>query len=219
MTYFFSAVLPIWFIDRAGRRIPLMIGAAGMSASFLLVAITVKLSQDGNTAAGWACLVFIISFLAFFGGSGWIANPWLYPAEICELRFRNIGSAMATMTDWIFNFMVVQITPIGAERLGWRFFLIFFVLNLAFIPTIYFFYPETAQKTLEELDFLFKDTTKGWRLTSKGSAYTDFESQAADLRMSAEVARDQNLDEKQQGEIHLEKLPENGEQVPASRGL
>lgn len=119
MTYFFSSILPIWFIDRAGRRNPLMPGATGMSISFLLIAITVKLSQEGIRPAGWACLAFIISFLAFFGGSGWITNPWPYPAEICELRFRNTGSALATMTGWIFNLMVVQITPIGAERLKW----------------------------------------------------------------------------------------------------
>lgn len=169
MTYFVFAFLPIWFIDRAGRRMPLMIGAAGMSVSFLLIAITVKLAQAGNKAAGYACLAFIISFLAFFGGSGWIANPWLYPAEICELRFRNIGSALATMTDWIFNFMVVQITPPGTQNLGWRFFLIFFVFNLSFVPAIYFFYPETAAKTLEDLDFLFRDTVKAWKLTNKGT--------------------------------------------------
>lgn len=64
--------------------------------------------------------------------------------------------------------VVVKITPLGAENLGWKFFLIFMVFNGAFVPIIYFLYPETAGKTLEELDSLFVNTTKAWKLTEKG---------------------------------------------------
>lgn len=41
--------------------------------------------------------------------------------------------------------------------------------NAAFVPIIYFLYPETAGKTLEELDTLFHETTHAWKLTDKGS--------------------------------------------------
>jgi hypothetical protein len=65
--------------------------------------------------------------------------------------------------------VVVEITPLGAQNLGWRFFLIFMVFNAAFVPIIYFLYPETAGKSLEELDGIFYETTKAWRLTDMGS--------------------------------------------------
>ena len=33
--------------------------------------------------------------------------------------------------------------------------------NFAFAPLVYFFYPETARMTLEEIDFLFTNPDKG----------------------------------------------------------
>lgn len=42
------------------------------------------------------------------------------------------------------NFIIVQITPIGIQNLGWRFWIVFAVLNASFIPLIYLVYPETG---------------------------------------------------------------------------
>lgn len=39
--------------------------------------------------------------------------------------------------------------------IGWGTFLFFAVLNATFIPVIYFFYPETARRSLEEIDIIF----------------------------------------------------------------
>jgi len=64
------------------------------------------------------------------------------------------------------NFIVVEITPIGISSLGWKFYIIWTVFNGAFVPLVYLFYPETAGRTLEDIDryfmehdniFVFKD--------------------------------------------------------------
>ncbi|EKG19044.1 General substrate transporter [Macrophomina phaseolina MS6] len=51
--------------------------------------------------------------------------------------------------------MVVEITPPGIESLGWQFYIIWTVFNGAFVPIVYLFYPETADRSLEDLDRLF----------------------------------------------------------------
>lgn len=51
--------------------------------------------------------------------------------------------------------MVVQITPTLINNLQWKAYLIFMCTNLAFIPLVYFCYPETTNLTLEEVDYLF----------------------------------------------------------------
>ena len=50
---------------------------------------------------------------------------------------------------------VVMITPTLLNSLKWKGYLIFMVLNFAFVPLVYFCYPETSNLTLEEIDGLF----------------------------------------------------------------
>ena len=67
-----------------------------------------------------------------------------YPTEINSLSMRTKGAAIGTASNWIFNFMVVEITPIGIQNLKWKFYIVWTVLNASFVPLMYFFYPETA---------------------------------------------------------------------------
>ena len=64
-------------------------------------------------------------------------------------------------TDLSQNFFVVMITPVIINRLQWKAYLIFMVTNFAFVPLVYFCYPETANLTLEEIDYLFVNPDKG----------------------------------------------------------
>jgi hypothetical protein len=48
-----------------------------------------------------------------------------------------------------------MITPVIINRLQWKAYLIFMCTNLAFVPLVYFCYPETSNLTLEEIDHLY----------------------------------------------------------------
>lgn len=48
-----------------------------------------------------------------------------------------------------------MITPTLLTNLAWKGYLIFMCLNFAFVPLVYFCYPETTNLTLEEIDWLF----------------------------------------------------------------
>lgn len=66
--------------------------------------------------------------------------------------------------------------PTAITNIGWRVYIIFAVFNLAFIPMIYFLFPETAGFTLEAVDLAFMDKEKGpvkranelWEIIKKG---------------------------------------------------
>jgi hypothetical protein len=51
--------------------------------------------------------------------------------------------------------VVVQITPISIQNIGWRTYIIFAVLNALWVPIIYVFFPETKGLQLEAVDRLF----------------------------------------------------------------
>jgi hypothetical protein len=52
----------------------------------------------------------------------------------------------------------IQVTdgPSGIQNLGYKFWIIWAVICFAFIPITYFLYPETANRTLEDIDRFFE---------------------------------------------------------------
>jgi hypothetical protein len=49
----------------------------------------------------------------------------------------------------------VLITPIAFDSIGYYTYTVFAVLNALMVPTVYFLYPETAHRSLEEIDEIF----------------------------------------------------------------
>jgi hypothetical protein len=84
-----------------------------------------------------------------------MSNMWCYPSEILPLRIRQRGSALSVVWQWLITFLVVEITPVGLQNIGWKLYIVFCILNWASILVVWFFYPETSGKTLESIDFLF----------------------------------------------------------------
>jgi len=49
--------------------------------------------------------------------------------------------------------VIVQVTPLALEEISCRYFMV--VVKCIFVFVLYFFYPETKWKTLEEMKLLF----------------------------------------------------------------
>ncbi|KAL8779124.1 MAG: hypothetical protein Q9213_007085 [Squamulea squamosa] len=126
-----------WFIiERAGRRKLFLWGTVGQGLSMVLV---------------FSCLIP--------GTEAAAKGAALYPAEINPIKTRQKANALSTCSNWLFNFLIVMITPILIDHIGWGTYLFFALLNASFLPVIYFWYPETRKRSLEEIDVIF---AKGW---------------------------------------------------------
>ncbi|GAB7363332.1 hypothetical protein MBLNU230_g3613t1 [Neophaeotheca triangularis] len=157
--YLLAAFIPIFIVEKVGRRTLMLIGAAGMSASMAILAgSNYALEAHGNQNAGYTQAAFLFIFNTFFA-IGWLGMTWLYPAEIVPLKIRAPANALSTSGNWIFNFMVVMITPPAFANIGYQTYIIFAVINAVIFPTVFFFYPETRGRGLEEMDTIFKKTT------------------------------------------------------------
>lgn len=55
--------------------------------------------------------------------------------------------------------MIVQVTPVAIENIGWKTYIIFAILNATWVPIIYFFFPETKGMELEDVDKLFANAS------------------------------------------------------------
>lgn len=145
--YLVFACFAYFVIERYGRRKVMMTSAAACSTCWIVITIALALSANGANEykMGIIAVSFFFVFFASFG-MGVLGVPWLYPTEINALEMRTKGASLAMSTNWIMNYMVVQVTLPGIENLQWRFWIIWAVICFAFIPITYFFYPETANR-------------------------------------------------------------------------
>lgn len=151
--YFFSSLIPWFTVDRVGRRRLFMIGSAGMGTCMALSAIFVGI---GGTNLGYGATVVLYIFQTFFT-LGWQSNMWVYPSELLPLKLRLRGGAVAVVSQWLFTFLVVEITPPMITNIGYKSYIIFAAINFITVPCVYFFFPETTQRPLETIDLLFAD--------------------------------------------------------------
>jgi len=145
----------------------MLFGAAGMMVTMAMLAVTTAPSitnpvilpngMDGearNKAPGYAAAVLLFVFNSCFA-IGWLGMTWLYPAEITNTRIRAAANGVSTSANWLFNFLVVMITPILFEKIKYQTYLVFMCTNAAILVTTYFIFPETAGRSLEEMDDIF----------------------------------------------------------------
>ncbi|EAW09841.1 sugar transporter-like protein [Aspergillus clavatus NRRL 1] len=146
---------PTLYSDKLGRRKPMMWGSFGLGVCMLMLGILFSFEgtpQEQSTAT--AAVAFFFLFMLIFGAST-NCIPWPYGPELLPLHARTKGQSIGVSANWLWNFFVAMITPLLLQKLHWKTYLIFMCLNFSFIPLIYFFYPETANLTLEDIDTLF----------------------------------------------------------------
>ena len=172
----------LYFIDKIGRR-PLLIGGATMMMAFQFGlagilgnysvpwpesgndSVNIRIPLDNKSASKGAiacCYLFVASF-AFTWGVG----IWVYCAEIWgDNRVAQRGNAISTSANWILNFAIAMYTPSGFKNISWKTYIIYGVFCLAMGTHVYFGFPETKGKRLEEIGQMWEENVPAWRSRS-----------------------------------------------------
>ncbi|KAH8906564.1 hypothetical protein BR93DRAFT_617137 [Coniochaeta sp. PMI_546] len=158
---FFFALPAIWTIDTYGRRSLLLFTFPQMAWSLLAAGLcTLIPSSNGGGAHLGLVALFIYIFCAFYSpGEGPV--PFTYSAEVFPLSHREVGMgwAVATCLFWAsvlsitFPRILASLGVLGA-------FCLYAGFNVVAFVMIFFFVPETKQRTLEELDYIFAVPTR-----------------------------------------------------------
>jgi SP family arabinose:H+ symporter-like MFS transporter len=146
----------IFTIDKWGRKPLLYVGIGGAVVSLLIIGALFAL---GITQGPWI-LIFILSFIACFAFS---FGPvcWVVIGEIFPNAIRGKAMALATLSLWVGNFLVGQLTPVMLEGLGSSF--TFWVFALCCSPALWITWkliPETKGKSLEMIEDHWKVSYK-----------------------------------------------------------
>ncbi|OQV10459.1 hypothetical protein CLAIMM_14453 [Cladophialophora immunda] len=154
-----SAVYAALCFDLMGRRPTMFISYFLIVAGTLTTCITWAVYENGGST-NRSLAKGIIAAMFFVGlGYGGPANAFLatYPAEIMPTSVRPVGVAVSYMTQHVLIIILVQFTPQAIETISWKFFLIFVCSSFVFAIVFVLFYPETRNKTLEEIEAVFGD--------------------------------------------------------------
>lgn len=156
--YFLASWIAFYTIERIGRRKLMLFCAAGQSGTMAILTATVwSAREQNNGGAGIAAAVFLFVFNTFFA-IGWLGMTWLYPAEIIALETRAAGTGLSTASNWIFNFMVVMITPVSFANIDYYTYMVFAIINALIFFAVWIFYPETAGRSLEDINHIFENS-------------------------------------------------------------
>ncbi|KAK0443916.1 major facilitator superfamily domain-containing protein [Desarmillaria tabescens] len=106
-----------------------------------------------------AVIVFIFLYSPAYN-MAFNALTYTFLVELFPFHVRAKGITVFQWFSRMAGFFNQFVNPIGIANAGWKYYLSYVVWILIEVLTIYFLFPETAHKTLEELSFLYESDIK-----------------------------------------------------------
>lgn len=159
MTMFIFAVPALYTIDKLGRRTLLLATFPNMFWTLLATGMAFYVPTESAAHLGLIAL-FIFFFCAFYSpGEGPCA--FVYSAEAFPLSHREIGMSWAVATNNFWAAVLSLTFPRMLRAFGAPGSFGFYAgLNVIALILIFLFLPETKERTLEELDYVFAVPTR-----------------------------------------------------------
>ena len=185
-----GTIISATIVDKLGRRICLIGGAFGLFAVNLIAASLYEASRhqpDKATQFAPAAVTMLFLFNLCYAAT-WGTVAFLIPTEIFPSRMRAQGNGFG-ITGWAIGVgWTVLVNPIMFGTLENRTYFLFAALNLIWIPIVYLFYPETKDRSLESIEFMFASPSPfSWAMED---SYKNNFHELAERRKSVAVAEE-----------------------------
>lgn len=145
-----------WTIDTFGRRSLLLFTFPQMTWTLLVAGCLTLLDQEKYGVTRTALVTLFVYLFAAFYSPGEGPVPFTYSAEVYPLSHREVGMGFAVATCLFWASILGMTFPFILDRLGTvGAFGLYAGFNFVALIMIFFWVPETKQRTLEELDYVF----------------------------------------------------------------
>ncbi|PNS15311.1 hypothetical protein CAC42_5482 [Sphaceloma murrayae] len=146
----------IWTIDTFGRRALLLFTFPNMAWTLLAAGLSFLIPGPVDSPVRLGVVAMFIYLFAAFYSPGEGPVPFTYSAEVFPLSHREVGMGWAVATCLFWAAVLSISFPAILEAFGEVGAFGFYAgLNVVAFFMIFLFVPETKQRTLEELDYIF----------------------------------------------------------------
>lgn len=160
-TQVIATAFSTWLMDKAGRRLLLIVSSVGVTISVLIVAVAFFLKDFVSSDSSFYGVLSILSvvgvvllMITFSLGMGPI--PWIIMSEILPINIKGLAGSVATLMNWFFCWVI---TVSANTLLDWSAggtFSIYTAVGAFSIVFVTIWVPETKGRTLEEIQFSFR---------------------------------------------------------------
>ncbi|KAF1911673.1 general substrate transporter [Ampelomyces quisqualis] len=157
----FVALLMAGIVPRFPRRRMYLLCASSLLVVYTGWTIAQALNNvTGTKTSGYAVLVMIFLYKPAYC-IGYNALTYVYMVEIFPYYVRTKGLSWFQLWGRSASLFGSNVNPIGLRNVGWKYLIVYVVWLCIEVVFIYFLFPETYGKTLEELTFLFESEKEG----------------------------------------------------------
>ncbi len=140
-------IIAVWLVDKLGRKALLQFGTVGAIACLVGIGSVFAEQNPSNTL-----VILICSFVAFFAFS---LGPikFIFAAEIFPTNIRSHAISVVILSMWLADTLVGQFFPLLRDSVGPS--ITFYIFAAILVPQIFLVWkmmPETAGRTLEEIE-------------------------------------------------------------------
>ena len=140
-----ATLLAMSIIDRFGRKKLLLTGTVGLFACLGGIGFIFYTRQHMDLLI-WLLMGFIACFAVSHG-----AVLWVYISEVFPNRLRSKGQSLGSSSHWISNAIISLIFPLMAKMSSSLPFFFFAGMMVIDFVLVFFYYPETARVSLENM--------------------------------------------------------------------
>ncbi|KAF8887256.1 hexose transporter [Gymnopilus junonius] len=153
---FLNATVLALYVSRFKRRTVYLTCAISLLVVFTgWTVASARYAIDGSQGASRAVIAFIFIYSPCYD-MAYNALSYTFLVEIFPYHVRAKGIVVFQLLGRLAGFFNQFVNPIGIANAGWKFYISYCVWLLCEVVFIYFLFPETSGRSLEELAFLYE---------------------------------------------------------------
>lgn len=149
-------ILSAFLVDRAGRRVLMLGGSAGMTVGMVMLTVALVVSDSNTGAASTLALVSLLVFISAFAIS-WAGIFWVLVSELFSMGSKSSAASLASFSLFLAGAIVNLIFNTIVEGIETYWPLLFAGVALFSFFFILVCLPETKQIPLAEVQELMRD--------------------------------------------------------------